>query len=360
MMFADFYFLLIPCIAILLVLIIMPSVIHIAKKNSLFDDHSLSRKEHGYGIPRLGGVAFFTSSILTSLFIVKTGTDLPMYQLYAASIVLFGVGIKDDLSGVHFHTKLIVQTIVAFIITVPGDIRINNLHGIFNVYQLDYVFSTLISILLIMFIINSFNLIDGIDGLAGTLGVIACCTFGYSFILMHQVVLAALALAVAGSLGAFLIYNYSPAKIFMGDAGSMFLGMSCAVFAIKFISINEASANTIMPYAPSLAVAVLIVPAFDTLNVIVTRIYHKKSPFKPDRNHIHHRMLRLGLTHLQTTLILAAVNISFIALALLLKQVNINYVLFVFAAILLLLNALADSLMRVKVKSEYPVGSVIS
>lgn len=360
MMFADFYFLLIPCVAILLVLIIMPSVIHIAKKNSLFDDHSLSRKEHGFGIPRLGGVAFFISSILTSLFIVSGGTDLPMYQLYAASIVLFGVGIKDDLSGVHFHTKLIVQAIVAFIITVPGDIRINNLHGIFNVYQLDYVSSTLISILLIMFIINSFNLIDGIDGLAGTLGVIACCTFGYSFILMHQVVLAALALAVAGSLGAFLIYNYSPAKIFMGDAGSMFLGMSCAVFAIKFIAINEASANTIMPYAPSLVVAVLIVPAFDTLNVIVTRIYHKKSPFKPDRNHIHHRMLCLGLTHMQATIILAAVNISFIALALLLKQVNINYVLFIFAAVLLLLNALANNLMRVKVKSEYPVGSVIS
>lgn len=362
MMFSGFYILLITCVAILLVLIIMPSVIHIAKKNSLFDDHSLSRKDHGYGIPRLGGIAFFISSILTSLFIIKTGTNLPMYQLYAASIVLFGVGIKDDLSGVHFHTKLIVQAIVAFIIVVPGDIRINNLQGIFNVYQLDYVSSTLISIVLIMFIINSFNLIDGIDGLAGTLGVIACCTFGYSFILMHQVVLAALALAVAGSLGAFLIYNYSPAKIFMGDAGSMFLGMSCAVFAIKFIAINEASANTIMPYAPSLAVAVavLIVPAFDTLNVIVTRIYNKKSPFKPDRNHIHHRMLRLGLTHMQATIILAAVNISFIALALLLKQVNINYVLFVFAAILLLLNALANSLMRVKVKSEYPVGSVIS
>lgn len=358
MMFADFYILLITCVAILLVLIVMPSVIHIAKKNSLFDDHSLSRKEHGYGIPRLGGVAFFISSILTSLFIVKTGSDLPMYQLYAASIVLFGVGIKDDLSGVHFHTKLIVQAIVAFIIVVPGDIRINNLYGIFGIYQLNYISSILISNVLIMFIINSFNLIDGIDGLAGTLGVIACCTFGYNFILMHQHILAALALAVAGSLGAFLAYNYSPAKIFMGDAGSMFLGMICAIFAIKFISINEASAT--LQYAPLLAIAVLIIPAFDTLNVIITRIYHKKSPFKPDRNHIHHRMLRLGLTHMQTTFILAAVNIFFIALALLLKQVNINYVLFIFAAILLLLNALTNSWMRVKVKSEYPAGSIIS
>ncbi len=360
MMFSGFYILLTTCVAILLVLIIMPSVIHIAKKNSLFDDHSLSRKDHGYGIPRLGGIAFFISSILTSLFIIKTGTNLPMYQLYAASIVLFGVGIKDDLSGVHFHTKLIVQAIVAFIIVVPGDIRINNLQGIFYTYQLNYTSSAVISILLIMFIINSFNLIDGIDGLAGTLGVIACCTFGYNFILMHQFVLAALALAVAGSLGAFLAYNYSPAKIFMGDAGSMFLGMICAVFAIKFIAINEASANAIIPYAPSLTVAVLIVPMFDTLNVIVTRIYHKKSPFKPDRNHIHHRMLRLGLTHLQTTLILAAVNIFFIALALLLKQIDNNYVLLVFAAILLLLNALANSLMRVKVKSGYPIGSIIN
>ncbi|RYE28599.1 MAG: undecaprenyl/decaprenyl-phosphate alpha-N-acetylglucosaminyl 1-phosphate transferase [Sphingobacteriaceae bacterium] len=352
-MFQELYFLIVTGISILLVLIIMPSVIHIAQKNQLFDDHSLTRKDHGYGIPRLGGVAFFASSILTSLFIVKSGTDLPMYQLYAASLILFGLGIKDDLSGVNFHTKLIVQAVVAFIITVSADIRISSLHGIFNVYQLDHTSSILISMLLIMFVINAFNLIDGIDGLAGTLAVIACCTFGYNFILMNQTVLAALAFAISGAVAAFLYYNYSPAKIFMGDAGSMFLGMICAVFALKFISLKEASATDNLQNAPALAVAALIVPTFDTLNVIVTRLYHKKSPFKPDRSHIHHRMLLLGLTHVQTTSILAGINVLFISLSLLLQQSNISFMLILFTAILLLLNALVNG--RVKVKPAYPV-----
>ncbi|RYE32012.1 MAG: undecaprenyl/decaprenyl-phosphate alpha-N-acetylglucosaminyl 1-phosphate transferase, partial [Sphingobacteriaceae bacterium] len=138
-MFQELYFLIVTGVSVLLVLMIMPSVIHIAQKNQLFDDHSLTRKDHGYGIPRLGGVAFFASIILTSLFIVKSGTDLPMYQLYAASLILFGLGIKDDLSGVHFHTKLIVQAVVAFIITVSADIRINSFYGVFNINQLDYV-----------------------------------------------------------------------------------------------------------------------------------------------------------------------------------------------------------------------------
>lgn len=353
----QIYFLLIFFVAVLLVLMIMPSVLHIAQKNNLYDDHSLSRKEHGYGIPRLGGIAFFTSTILTSFFIVKNGTDLPMYQLYAACLILFGIGIKDDLTGVHFHTKLIVQAVVAFIITVSADIRLTSLHGVFNIYQLDITSSVLISMLLIMFIINAFNLIDGIDGLAGTLGMIACSTFGFYFITMHQPILAALAFAVAGSVSAFLIYNFSPAKIFMGDAGSMFLGLICAVFALKFISINEASVHTIIPNAPVLAVSVLVIPAFDMINVIATRLYNKKSPFKPDRNHIHHRMLRLGLTHLQTTLILGAVSIGFISLASLLANTNTSFMLILFCAILLLLNTLVNGLVRVKVRADYPVAA---
>ncbi|RYE29294.1 MAG: undecaprenyl/decaprenyl-phosphate alpha-N-acetylglucosaminyl 1-phosphate transferase [Sphingobacteriaceae bacterium] len=357
MMFAEMYFFIITCVSILLVLIVMPSVIHIAQKNQLFDDHSLSRKDHGCGIPRLGGIAFFISSILTSLFVIKPSAGLPMYQLYAASIILFGVGIKDDLSGVHFHTKLIVQAVVAFIITALGDIRINNLCGVFYVDQLNYIPSILISMLLIMFIINAFNLIDGIDGLAGTLAVIAYCTFGYNFMLIHQIVFAALAFIIAGSAGAFLYYNFSPAKIFMGDAGSMFLGMICAVFAIKFIAVKEASAVSIIQNAPVLAVAVLIVPAFDTLNVIAVRLYNKKSPFKPDRNHIHHRMLLLGLTHLQTTLILGAVTLFFIGLALLLQTANTSFMLLLFTAILLLLNAVVNGLVRVKIRSAYPATS---
>jgi len=361
MMFPLFYYLLVAVISVLLVLIILPSVIHVAKQKKLYDDNSVSRKEHGYGIPRLGGVAVYLSIVLTSLLIiVKNESVLPMYELYAASIILFLMGVKDDLSGVNSHTKLFVQAVISLIITVPGNIRVTNLHGIFNIHELSYAQSTVISVFMIMFIVNSFNLIDGIDGLAGTLGVIACCTFGYYFMQAGQVELTALALATAGSLIAFLAYNYSPAKIFMGDAGSLFLGMLCAVFAIKFIAINEASTLYSLQAAPAFAAAILIVPAFDTFSIVVTRIYNKKSPFKPDRNHIHHRMLRLGLTHLQTTFILGTVNVFFIVLAMLFSQADNQLLLLLFTVILLVMNGFVNYLLYAKTKQAYPFGSLIS
>lgn len=361
MMFSGFYYLLVIAVSILLVLIILPSVIHVAKEKNLFDDHSVSRKEHGYGIPRLGGVAFFISIVLTSLFVIaKTATNLPMYDLYAASTILFLVGLKDDLSGMHCYTKLVAQAVVSFIITVPGNIRIDNLHGILNLHQLSYPDSVIFSIVLIMFIINSFNLIDGIDGLAGTLGLIACSTFGYYFMRTGETGLAALALSAAGSLIAFLIYNYSPAKIFMGDTGSLLLGLICAVFAIKFISINEASTIYSFHAAPAFAVAVLIVPAFDTLSVIVIRIANKKSPFKPDRNHIHHRLLRLGLSHSQTTAILAIINVLFIGLALWFKEADSQLLILLFAGVILMLNGLVTLILRAKAKQLFLLGNLIS
>lgn len=350
MIFPVFYYLIVTAVSALLVLIILPSVIYIAHQNKLFDDLTAPRKQHNYGIPRLGGIAFYISIILTSLFIAQKGTESSSYDLYAAGIILFAMGIKDDLTGVNHHNKLAVQALVSFIITVSGDIRITNLYGLFDIYELNYVTSILISVLLIIFVINSFNLIDGIDGLAGTLGVIVCCTFGCYFTLQGQTRLAALSFSVSGSLIAFLIYNYSPAKIFMGDSGSLFLGMLSAFFAIKFININEASTIYNIHAALAFAMAVLIIPAFDTCSVVVTRIYNKKSPFKPDRNHIHHRMLLLGLTHLQTTFILAGINILFIGLALLFNQADNQLLILLFVGVLLVLNNLVNYLLRVKAK----------
>ena len=361
MMFPAVYYLLVVAISFLFVLVIMPSVIRVAQQYQLFDDHTLSRKDHGYGIPRLGGVAFFISIVLTSLFLIaKDATAMPMYELYAAGTIMFMAGLKDDLSGMRCRSKLAVQAIVSLIITVPGNIRITNLHGVFNISQLNYLESVFFSAFVIMFIINSFNLIDGIDGLAGTLGVIACGAFAYYFMLAGEVSLAKLALSAAAALLAFLGYNYSPSKIFMGDCGSLVLGLICAVFAIKFIAINEASSFHSIHAAPAFAVAVLIVPTFDTLSVIAIRIANKKSPFKPDRNHIHHRLLRLGLSHIQTTSILAAVNIVFIALAFVLKEADNQLLLLLFAGIFIVLNACLTLVLHLKTKQAFPAGNLIS
>jgi UDP-GlcNAc:undecaprenyl-phosphate GlcNAc-1-phosphate transferase len=354
-------YLLIAAVSFLFVLVVMPQVIRVAQQWELFDDHSLSRKDHGYGIPRLGGVAVFISLLLTSLFLIaKEATNLPMYELYAAGIIMFMAGLKDDLLGMRCRSKFAVQAIVSLIVTVPGNIRITNLYGIFSIHQLSYLESVIFSAFIIMFIINSFNLIDGIDGLAGTLGVIACGAFAYYFMLAGEVSLAKLALSAAAALIAFLGYNYSPSKIFMGDSGSLLLGLMCAVFAIKFIAINEVSSLHSIHAAPAFAVAILIVPTFDTLSVIAIRIANRKSPFKPDRNHIHHRLLRLGLNHIQTTSILAVVAVIFIALAFIFKEADNQLLLMLFAGLFIVLNAFITLILRLKTKQTYPVSNLIS
>lgn len=361
MMFSAFYYLLVVAISFLFVLVVMPLVIRVAQKWQLFDDHLLSRKDHGYGIPRLGGVAFFISIVLTSLFLIaKEATNLPMYELYAAGTIMFMAGLKDDLLGMRCRSKFAVQALVSLIITIPGNIRINNLYGVFNTHQLSYLESVFFSVFIIMFIINSFNLIDGIDGLAGTLGVIACSAFAYYFMLAGEAGLAKLALSAAAALIAFLGYNYSPSKVFLGDCGSLLLGLICAICAIKFIAINEVSSFYSIHAAPAFAVAILIVPMFDTLSVIAIRIANKKSPFKADRNHIHHRLLRLGLSHIQTTTILAIVNIVFISLAFVYKEADNQLLLLLFAGVFILLNTCLTLALHFKSKQTYSVGNLIS
>lgn len=352
------YYVVVAAVSTLLVLIILPSIVHIAHKNSLFDDRGLFRKEHGRNIPRLGGAAFYAAIILTSLL---TGNHQnywsPVFEFYAASVILFATGVKDDLSGVHCHTKLLVQAVIALIITIPGDVRITNLNGIFHVFKISYWPSVLLSVVLLIFIVNAFNLIDGIDGLAASLGVIACFSFGCHFVLAGQTMLAGLAFSSASALIAFLTYNFSPARIFMGDGGSLFIGLLCAVFAIEFIHLNEASAIS-LKNAPIIALAALIVPVFDTFHVIFVRLKNKKSPFKPDRNHIHHRLLLIGLSHKQSTLILSGVTIMFICLALWLDQFGNNWSLLIFAVVLTGLNGLVNYITHLKTKSAYKLSVV--
>jgi UDP-N-acetylmuramyl pentapeptide phosphotransferase/UDP-N-acetylglucosamine-1-phosphate transferase len=169
-----------------------------------------------------------------------------------------------------------------------------------------------------MLIVNSFNLIDGIDSLAATTGIIVNGTFALLFMHTKQYELCAICLAIVGATTGFLRYNITPAKIFMGDTGALLIGLVSAVMAIKFIemgNIGNVGASS-MFMAPALTITILIGPVFDTLRVFIIRIWNGKSPFEPDRNHIHHRMLKLGLTHLQTTLCLCAINLASIFMVL--------------------------------------------
>ncbi|TSD65893.1 undecaprenyl/decaprenyl-phosphate alpha-N-acetylglucosaminyl 1-phosphate transferase [Inquilinus sp. KBS0705] len=315
------YYAFIVMFSILITLLSIPSILHVARTRHLYDDVGHFRKQHDHGIPRLGGVAIFVSFTITILLFSIIDKTVPVSSLLASSIVLFIMGLKDDLSGVNSSTKFFIQIGVATILVVLGNIRLTSMYGMFGVYDLPYVISCIISVIVIILIINSFNLIDGIDGLAATTGIIANGTFAALFIYIKHYELAAVSLTIVGAIFGFLRYNITPAKIFMGDAGSLLIGLISAIMAIRFVELNKFTPNSspAVYSAPAIALTILIGPIFDTIRVFILRVAKGRSPFSADRNHIHHRMLRLGFNHLQTTLTLGGLNVIMIVMVVLLS-----------------------------------------
>jgi len=320
--FTFIYYIFVVIVSFLITSFAIPSILHVARFRHLYDDLGHFRKEHDHGIPRLGGVAIFVGFTITSLLFCMTNKTLPTNYLLTACIILFSMGIKDDLSGVNSSTKFLIQFIVCAILVVLGNIRITSMYGVFGIFELPYLCSVGLSILIILLIVNAFNLVDGIDGLAATTGILVNGAFMALFVSLHQYELAGVSLAMVGAIVGFLRFNITPAKIFMGDTGSLLIGLISAVMALKFMEVSKGADGSFPAFysVPALTFAILIGPIFDTVRVFILRIANGVSPFKADRNHIHHRMLKLGLTHLQTTTILVGLNIVTIAMVFLLKS----------------------------------------
>jgi UDP-GlcNAc:undecaprenyl-phosphate GlcNAc-1-phosphate transferase len=354
------YYILILATSIFISLLSIPSILHVARTRYLYDDLGHFRKLHNPGIPRLGGVAIFVSFTITLLL---WGSSNPAFQtnyLLIACIMLFAIGIKDDLAGVGHRTKFLIEFIAALLLVIPGDVRLTNLHDIFGFYELAYFPSAVLSILIIMFIINAFNLIDGIDGLAATTGIIVNSMFSALFIHAHQYELAVVSLSLVGAILGFLKFNITPAKIFMGDTGSLLIGLVSVVMALKYIeSGNSPEADTSkMPSSLGIALAILIGPIADTLRVFIIRLSKGKSPFQGDRNHIHHRILKLGFTDLQTTLILAALNGFIILLAFLFSGYGNMIMILVVGIILMAFNWALTYFIRSRERESYTLRNL--
>jgi UDP-GlcNAc:undecaprenyl-phosphate GlcNAc-1-phosphate transferase len=347
------YYLFIVAVSISITTFAIPSILHVARFRHLYDDLGHFRKTHDHGIPRLGGVAIFVGFTITSLLFCMADKSLPNNYLLTACIILFAMGLKDDLSGVNSSTKFIIQLIVCTILVVLGDIRLTSLYGVFGIYDLSYLLSVCVSILFILMIVNAFNLIDGIDGLAAATGIVANGAFAALFIYGHQYELAAVSLAMTGAIIGFMKFNLTPAKIFMGDTGSLLIGLIAAVMAMKFMEVNKfPSHQSPQIYSvPALTFAILIVPIFDTTRIFIIRIANGVSPFVADRNHIHHRMLRLGLNHLQTTLILAGINIASICMVLIFTDYGNSALIVLIVGVVLLFNWGITFLIRSKERS---------
>jgi UDP-GlcNAc:undecaprenyl-phosphate/decaprenyl-phosphate GlcNAc-1-phosphate transferase len=299
----------------------VPSIIRLAKLKHLYDEPN-HRKEHITRIPTLGGLAlfvgFFFSFVFWSAGLRITGFN----SIMAALLILFVVGIKDDLYPMPAWKKLAAQVLATLIVVIRGDIRITNLYGLLEIHDLPYWVTVVISTIAILAIMNGFNLIDGINGLAAGIGVIVLGTYAYWFYQMNDVVFVFLCLTLIGSLLAFLRYNFSTASIFMGDSGSLVLGYMISIITIRFIQESRThEPNIFFSIAAAVyAFNLLIIPLFDTLRVFTVRILKCRSPFTADRNHIHHTLIDIGLSHKQAALVLYTTNLGFIALAMLLDH----------------------------------------
>jgi UDP-N-acetylmuramyl pentapeptide phosphotransferase/UDP-N-acetylglucosamine-1-phosphate transferase len=315
--------------AFLLVLIATPSLIKVAKLKHLVDEPSEARKLHRRSIPTIGGIVIFAGTIMgyALWFPSKEGWVLganyypiealnEFKYLVASMFVLFFIGLKDDIIGVSPAKKLLVHLFVGGILIFLADIRITQFWGLFEVDNLPYWVSVILSLFVYIVIVNAINLIDGVDGLAAGVGLIASMAFAYWFYRTGDQPLALLAMGLGGALLGFLIYNFQPAKIFMGDSGSLIIGIVMFVLAVKLIEFPVKRMLVVMSAVPKpvLAMAILAYPLVDTLRVFILRLLRGRSPFSADKNHIHHKLLAIGLSHRQTSLALYGFSIVMILL----------------------------------------------
>jgi UDP-N-acetylmuramyl pentapeptide phosphotransferase/UDP-N-acetylglucosamine-1-phosphate transferase len=314
-------------LAFLITFFAIPVIIQVAKDKKLFDEPD-ERKVHKNVIPTLGGLGIFAGFIIATLMGVPSAITSELQYFAAATTVIFFLGIKDDILVLSASKKFIGQLIAAGIIIKFGGIQITNMHGFLGIYEIPHIASIVLSIFTIIVITNSFNLIDGVDGLAGSLGLLTTLVFGAYFFYAGQLTYAVMAFALAGSTIGFLIYNFSPAKIFMGDTGSLLLGLVNSILVIKFINVaGNPVSNFPIQAAPAIGFAILMIPLFDTLRVFGLRILDRRSPFSPDRTHVHHFLLDLGLSHRMVTFTCVLVNISFIVMAYFLRNLGTTTVL---------------------------------
>ncbi len=303
----------------------IPVIIFVANSKKLYDVPD-ARKIHDAPIPSLGGLGIFAGFVMASLTIIPFTDAADFQYFFAAFFVIFFLGLKDDILDISPVKKFIGQVLAAFLIIYKGNIQIQSMHGFMGIDQLPPMFSLIFTYLTIIVIINSFNLIDGVDGLAGSLALMAATIFGTYFYMVDMLPYAILSFATAGSLVAFLIFNFQPAKIFMGDTGSLLLGLINSILVIKFINVVNLP-DTAMPIqaGPAMGFAILMIPLLDTLRVFGIRIANRRSPFSPDRNHIHHILLDRGLSHRTITLALVSVNLVVIIAVYMLRSVDCTW-----------------------------------
>lgn len=310
--------------------LIIPVIVKYSLEKNLVDIPG-RRKVHKKITPSMGGIAIFIGFCIASLIWVDIAQWKDIRFIMIALFMVFFIGVRDDLIPLRPFMKLLGQILTSGMVVMLFDFRLKSFYGLLGMYDIPIVVSYGITIFTIIVITNSFNLIDGLDGLAGAIASISFLAFGISFFLVGDTVYAVLSFCMMGAVIGFLFFNWEPSEIFMGDTGALVIGMMISILSVHFIELHyHLPAND--PYkinaCVSGAVCFILVPLADTLRVFILRTVKKRSPFTPDKNHIHHNLLRIGMGHSQSAIILASIQAAIIVAFFFVKNLNDNYVIF--------------------------------
>jgi UDP-N-acetylmuramyl pentapeptide phosphotransferase/UDP-N-acetylglucosamine-1-phosphate transferase len=299
-------------ISFIICFVLIPIIIKLSMRYNLVDKPN-ERKVHKVPISRLGGLGIVLGILSSApLWFLKGDTSM-LIHLLVGMLILIMIGVIDDIRELPPKIKFLGQIVAALLLAHAG-LLIDNMFGIFGIEQLPIVFQYILTVFIVAGIINAFNLIDGIDGLAGGLALIDMTGFFVLFFLAGEVSSALIVASAAGGLLAFLKYNYHPARIFMGDTGSMILGFLLAAMGILALVISRTTTSYfVYSEAAIIVFSIFILPVYDTLRVFAGRVINKKSPFSPDKTHIHHVLMKTGFNHPKSAKILYLTNIVLIA-----------------------------------------------
>lgn len=312
----------------ILIQLTTPRVIYIAYIKKLTAP-IVARSSHSRRVPSLGGVSFYITLMIFISIIEMVYKNSAGFNIIAAISMLFMVGLKDDLINSSAKVKLYGQILASLFIVFSPEFHITNFHGFLGIYEINPFLSITIAIFFLIFIINSYNLIDGIDGLAATVGIVVSTTFAFLFYFKHDHFFSLFSILTASVLVGFLRFNLTKGrmKIFMGDCGSLVIGLILGILTLHYLSSPLAlpAYRVFYPENRILFVfAVLFIPIFDTIRIIIIRISNGRSPFEADRNHLHHALLDKGFSHIASSLILAGINL-FITLTFFYFSKILNY-----------------------------------
>ena len=334
------YFLLATLTAFSVGFLITPIVISVLKKANIGDTPG-GRKIHKKFTPSMGGIGFV---LATFVALSIWGWQFPVPDiryLLGAIALMFFVGLRDDMVELKAKHKLLGQFVAVLLVVVAGDIRIKDFHGFLSLNEIPLLVSYVFSSFVLLALTNAFNLIDGLDGLAGTIATISLSLLGGWFYIQGLESFAVLSFTLLGSVLAFMVFNWHPAKIFMGDTGSLTLGFALGSLVVAFMEHNAAlPQGTFLKLEPSFTagVVLMIYPLYDMARVFTRRISQGRHPMTADKSHIHHFLMRMGLKHNEVALTLGFLQLILILMVFILGDFSDNLILPILSGVVLFLG----------------------